>query len=243
MKQPFSKSGRSTAAFGAVNLALVLGSASLLVWGGLYVGKYSGRFDPDEFSEIPHGRPPKVVTAAVDPAAETIKKGAKVYSQVCVACHQADGNGNPGGGIPPLAGSDWVLADGPNRIIRIVLHGLEGPVKVNGTTWGQNQMPPQAKNADNPAGLSPDDVALVLSYVRNAWGNKASLVTTEMVTAVAKETATQVGYWHPDDLLKLPATVGGGAPAGAPQTPDQLKAALKALPADQLEALLKEMKK
>ncbi len=243
MKRHSPEFGRSKAAFGAVNLSLLLGSASLLIWGGLYVGKYSGRFDPDEFSEIPHGRPPKVVIAALDPSAESIKKGAKIYSQVCVACHQADGNGNPSGGIPPLAGSDWVMAEGPNRLIRIVLHGLEGPVKVNGTTWGQNQMPAQAKSADNPAGLSPEDISHVLSYVRNAWGNKAPMVSMDMVMTVSKETSTQAGYWHPDDLMKMPAMVGGGAPAGAAQTPDQLKAALKALPADQLEALLKEIKK
>lgn len=238
---PFASRGRTTG-FGALNLTLLIGSASLLIWGGLYVGKYSGRFDPDEFSELPHGRPPKLVVAALDPNAEIIKKGAKVYSQVCVACHQADGNGNPGGGIPPLAGSEWVTAEGPNRIIRIVLHGLQGPVQVMGTTWGQNQMPSQMKTADNPAGLAPDDIAHVLSYVRNAWGNKASLVTVEMVNSVMKETASQSGYWSPDELMKMPAAMAGGTGAAAPSA-DDIKNSLKAMKPDQLEALLKEIKK
>ncbi len=229
--------------FGSLNLSLLIGSASLLIWGGLYVGKYSGRFDSDEFSEIPHGRPAKPVVAALDPNAETIKKGAKVYAAVCIACHQADGNGNPGGGIPPLAGSDWVTTEGPSRIIRIVLHGLEGPVKVNGTAWGQNQMPAQAKTADNPAGLTPEDIANVLSYVRNAWGNKAPMVSVDMVSTVIKDTAAKSGYWNPDDLMKMPVMVGGGAAPSAAMTPDQLKAALKALSGEQLEALMKEVKK
>ena len=243
MKTVFSSDKMATGGFGALNLSLLIGSASLLIWGGLYVGKYSGRFDSDEFSEIPHGRPAKTVSAALDPNAEAIKKGAKVYSAVCSACHQADGNGNPGGGIPPLAGSDWVTTEGPNRIIRIVLHGLEGPVKVNGTAWGQNQMPAQAKTADNPAGLTPDDIANVLSYVRNAWGNKAPMVSVDMVSAVMKETTAKSGYWNPDDLMKMPVMVGGGSAPGSAMTPDQLKSALKALPGDQLEALLKELKK
>lgn len=229
--------------FGALNLSLLIGSASLLIWGGLYVGIYSGRFESDEFSEIPHNRPGKMVMAALDPNAEIIKKGAKVYAAVCIACHQADGNGNPSGGIPPLAGSDWVTAEGPNRIIRIVLHGLEGPVKVNGTAWGQNQMPAQAKTADNPAGLTPEDIANVLSYVRNAWGNKAPMVSMDMVSSVMKDTSAKAGYWNPDDLMKMPVMVGGGGPPSASMTPDQLKSALKALPVEQLEALMKEIKK
>lgn len=238
-----SKGAHRVSGFGALNLTLLVGSATLLVWGGLYVGKYSGRFDPDEFSEVPHGRPPKFVQVALDPNAEILKKGQKVYSMSCIACHQADGNGNPGGGIPPLAGSDWVMADGPNRIIHIVLHGLQGPVKVNDTVWGQNQMPPQAKNPDNPAGLPPEDVAHVLSYVRNSWGNKASLVTVDMVNAVIKETASQSAMWTPDELMKMPTAMPGGPASASAPTQEQIKAALKALPDDQLQALLKEIKK
>jgi mono/diheme cytochrome c family protein len=231
---------RAHRAFGLLHTFLLTGSASLLLWAGLYVGRYGGRFEGDEFNELPHGRPAKVVAAAADPNAKIFQLGAKVY-QNCAACHQADGNGDPGKNIPPLVGSDWVLADSPNRIIRIVLNGLNGPVKVKDTTWSGNAMNPWRKTADNPAGLSNEDVAAVLSYVRNNWGNKAGIVTPEQVAAIAAETEKRSDQWTADELLKVPMTAG--APSAAALTPEQLKAALKALPADALDALLKDVKK
>lgn len=236
-----SQSSRAERGSGLVEAVVLLGSAALLVWGGLYVGSYSGRFDGSEFSEIPHGQPAKQVAASADPNAVVLKAGLKAYNATCVACHQADGNGNPSLNIPPLAGSDWVLADAPSRIIRIVVHGLKDPIKVKDTVWSGGLMYAQVKSADNLTGLTPDEIAAVLSYVRNSWGNKASLVTPEQVAAVMKETEKHEGNWTADELLKVP--LAAGAPAMAALTPDQLKQALKALPAEALEALLKEVKK
>ena len=239
--QPFSNADRrGQRAFGLLNTFLLVGSASLLLWAGLYVGKYGGRFDGDEFSEIPHGRPPKVINSAPDPITITIKRGAIVY-QNCAACHLADGNGDPGKNIPPLAGSDWVQSDSPNRIIRIVLNGLNGPVKVKDTVWNGNAMNPWRKSTDNPSGLSNEDIAAVLSYIRNTWGNKAGIVTPDQVAAISKETEKRADAWTAEELLKVPLT--GGAPTSAALTPEQLKAALKALPADALDALFKDVKK
>ena len=102
-------------------------------------------------------------------------------------------------------------------------------------------MNPWLKTADNPAGLTPDEIAATLSYVRNSWGNKASLVSTEQVAAILKETEKRSDPWTEQELLKVP--LAAGAPAMAALTPDQLKLALKALPADALEALLKDVKK
>lgn len=240
-KQPSPNAApRGWRAFGLLHTFLLAGSASLLLWAGLYVGKYGGRFEGDEFDESPHGRPAKVVAAPADPNAKIFQLGARVY-QNCAACHQADGNGDPGKNIPPLVGSDWVLADSPNRIIRIVLNGLKDPVKVKDTMWTGNAMNPWRKNTDNPAGLSNEDVAAVLSYVRNTWGNKAGIVTPEQVAAIATETEKRSDQWTADELLKVPMTTG--APTAAALTPEQLKAALKALPADALDALLKDVKK
>lgn len=229
--------------FGTVDTLLLVGGAALLAWGGLYVGRYSGRFDANEFDEIPHGPAPKVVAVAADPNAAVLKAGLAVYNKTCVNCHLADGNGRPEApyNIPPLAGSDWVLAESPNRIARIAMHGLTGPVKVKDTMYQGGVMNPQGQSADNPTGLTNEEIAAALSYVRNSWGNKASIVTVAQIDAIAKEVGKRTENWTVEELMKVP--MSGGASASAAITPDQLKAALKALPAAELEAVLKDVKK
>lgn len=231
--------------FGLLNGLLLVGSAALLVWGGVYVGKYGGRFDGAEFNELPYGRPAKVVATAADPNDKVLKAGLVAYNATCINCHQADGMGNPSLHIPPLVGTDWVLADGPNRLIRVVAHGLKGPIKLNGQPFnaaGLGAMNPWLKTADNPVGLTPGEIAAVLSYVRNSWGNKASMVTEEQVQAVleAEKGRDASESWTQEELDLIP--VSGGAPAtGGELTPDQLKEALKKLPAEQLKSLLQEV--
>jgi nitrite reductase (NO-forming) len=236
-----SRSTSLRSGIGTVETRVVVGSAALLAWGGLYVGRYSGRFDADEFDELPHARAPKVVAVAADPNAAVIKAGQGAYGKSCVACHQADGMGNPGLNIPPLAGSDWIMESSPTRIIRIVLHGLGGPVKVKDTMYTGGAMNPWLKTPDNTAGLTPEEIAAALSYARNSWGNKASIVTADQVNAVLKETEKRSDPWTRDELMKVP--LASGASATAALTPDQLKAALKGLSAAELEAVLKDLKK
>ena len=240
-KPSSSKTRNRRRGFGTVDTVLMVGSAALILWGGLYVGRYSGRFDADEFDEQPHARAPKVVAGSADPNAAVLKLGLVAYGKSCVACHQADGNGNPGLNIPPLAGSDWIMENSPNRIIRIVLHGLGGPVKVKDTVYTGGAMNPWLKTPDNTAGLTPEEIAAALSYARNAWGNKAGIVTPDQVAAVLKETEKRSDPWTADELAKVPLTAGSATSAAL--TPDQLKAALKALPAAALEEVLKDVKK
>jgi mono/diheme cytochrome c family protein len=236
-------SGRwvSMAGASALDLCVLVAAAGLLAWGGLYIGAYSGRFDANEFSEIARGPAAKVVAASADPNAKTLAVGAAIYTQ-CAACHLADGSGDPGKNIPPLAGSEWVQAPGPGRIIRVVLLGLGGKITVKGQDYSGNQMNPWMKTAENPGGLSAEDIAAVLSYVRNSWGNKAGMVTPDQVKlvadAVSKETHPAGWTQSPDDLMKMPEMVGGGA---ASPSIDDLKNALKALSPDKRAALLKEV--
>jgi nitrite reductase (NO-forming) len=104
---------------------------------------------------------------------ERMKAGAIVFKTNCAACHQQNGQGIPHA-FPPLAGSDFLMAD-KKRSIKIVKHGLEGPVTVNGNTY----------NSVMPAlGLSDDDVASVLTFVRNSFGNKGDGVTLEEVKSI-----------------------------------------------------------
>jgi len=118
--------------------------------------------------------------------------GQRIYLRVCFVCHQPNGLGVPGA-FPPLAGSTIVAGD-PDRLIRIVLHGLQGPVEVNGTTFN-NTMPAQG------AVLKDFEIANALTYVRSAWGNHATPVTVEAVTHV-RATVKRDTMWTWAELTK-----------------------------------------
>jgi mono/diheme cytochrome c family protein len=99
------------------------------------------------------------------------------------------------GAFPPLAGSEWVTKD-PETPIRIVLHGLQGPIEVKGVTYN-NVMPEWGSK------LSNEEIAAVLTHERSNWGNSAGEITPDMVDKIRKETADRTGTWTPDELQKL----------------------------------------
>jgi len=101
---------------------------------------------------------------------EKLKHGEKIYTQACLACHQATGAGIPNA-FPPLAGSDFLNED-VKRAIEVVKHGLTGEIVVNGDAYN-SVMPPQ--------NLSDQEIASVLTYIYNNWGNNKTEVTTKMV--------------------------------------------------------------
>ena len=107
-----------------------------------------------------------------------IEKGKQVYMGLCVACHQADGKGLPGA-FPTLAKSDYMLAD-RERAIRVVLKGLTGPITVNGQTIN-SVMPPQE------AVLTDTQIADVLTYVFNAWGNQGDSFKADTVKGIRNQ--------------------------------------------------------
>jgi nitrite reductase (NO-forming) len=111
-----------------------------------------------------------------DDLADSVKRGQAVYTSTCVSCHQVNGAGVPGV-FPPLAKSDYLMSDA-KRAIRTVLHGLEGEITVNGEPYNQ-QMPSQSH-------LTDGQVADVLNYVRNNWGNQGPAVTPSQVKAERK---------------------------------------------------------
>ena len=105
--------------------------------------------------------------------AERMEFGKQAYMQTCFACHQAEGQGIANA-FPPLAKSDYLNAD-VNRAIDIVLHGKTGEITVNGEKYN-SIMTAQT--------LSDEEIANVLTYVYNSWGNSKKEVTPEMVKAV-----------------------------------------------------------
>src|SRR4051812_47861618 len=177
-------------------LVLLFVFSGLIFWAGTYLNRYSGQFDPGIFNENAHPHKGDVVVAKADP----MKVGAAVYAGSCVNCHLATGLGTPPG-IPPLAGSEWVNGS-EERIIRIVLYGLSGPIKVKGTEFN-GAMPAHGKVAGSGFNLSDERVAAVLTFVRQSFGNNSPAVAPEQVSAIhAKE-----GDRKPmtaDELAKLP---------------------------------------
>lgn len=160
-------------------------------FGSIYMVHNSVRFDPLVVNE--HAKREK--PGATGPVALTrAQLGKRVYTSTCMACHQASGMGVPGQ-YPPLAGSDWVTGS-EERMIRIVLHGLNGPITVSGQEYN-NVMAPLG------AVLKDEQIANVLSYVRSEWGNSAPEVQPETVSKVRAETAAHTGYWTAPDLLKI----------------------------------------
>ena len=105
---------------------------------------------------------------------ERMASGRKLYAAHCAACHQADGQGLAGA-FPPLAGSDYLASGGPAIAINVVLNGLTGPIKVNGKDYS-SVMP-------NMSYLSDSDVADVVTYVFNSWGNPGGEVNSAEVAA------------------------------------------------------------
>ena len=132
-------------------------------------------------------------------ALERYKAGKALYNEddYCGTCHRADGQGLPAADFPPLAGSEWVTGD-LDRLIKVTLHGLIGPIEVRGVSYsGRVPMMP-FKDL-----LSDEEVAAILTYVRNAFGNSSSTVEPDAVARVRASTADRTGFYTGAELISL----------------------------------------
>ena len=170
---------------GALGMLKVEGPEDRLVYSGKEV-------DSDYISE--KAGPPSTAVAS---AATALGKGTldfktqaaageALFKGTCSVCHQPTGQGLPNV-FPPLAKSDFLMAD-KQRSIEVVLKGLTGPVTVNGKTYN-SVMPPMSQ-------LRDDEVANILTYVRNAWGNKGEQVSAAEVTATRSKIKLPPGAAH-----------------------------------------------
>jgi len=116
--------------------------------------------------------------------------GKAIYDGLCLTCHQADGKGLSGI-YPPLAGSDWIAGEA-RPLIRTLLHGLSGPLVINGQTYGVLPMPPM--------GLDDRQLADVLSFVRSSFSNNAAPVTPEQVAAERAASTARATPWTAADI-------------------------------------------
>jgi len=132
-------------------------------------------------------------------------QGAEMYAHYCAVCHGPEGRGIPGV-FPPLAGSEWVTAPAPDRLIRMQLDGLQGPITVKGEPYGALTDLPRRDLLNN------QELATLLTFVRGNtnWGNAASPVTAAAVKVIREATATRGSPWTTAELLEIP--VGGPDP-------------------------------
>jgi mono/diheme cytochrome c family protein len=123
---------------------------------------------------------------------DPIAEGQQVYTRVCQACHQANGQGIQGV-FPTLAGTNWVVNE-PDNVVKIVLNGLQGELVRDDATY-DGVMPA----FDN---LSDQEIAAVISYIRNDFGNDASEYPEERVTQIRELTADISGAYNEAQVLE-----------------------------------------
>lgn len=154
--------------------------AGLIIWGVGYIASHTGW--PLAGGD---SRTPIVVVETADDIS-----GERIYSNECAACHQDNGQGVVGS-FPPLVDTEWVTGD-PDVPVAIIYDGLHGPIEVAGTTY-DGEMPAVGQ------GLSAAEVAAVTTYIRSAWGNDASAVTTEEVEGY-RERFPDRAMWTAEEL-------------------------------------------
>jgi len=169
---------------GALAILQVTGEEQLALYSGkqvdeMYLGDKVADLKPG--ATAAHARATGTVTKE-----QQIEAGSVLYKGTCSTCHQESGEGLPNV-FPPLAKSDYLTSD-PRRAIAIVLNGLTGPVKVNGTEYN-SVMPPMSQ-------LNDDEVANILTYALNTWGNKGPAITPSEVAGIRATTKRAEGAAH-----------------------------------------------
>jgi mono/diheme cytochrome c family protein len=180
---------------------------------GLKVLEAAGQKPLDEWMQLPYeaalahinghnvGQDPLTKGSKTDlegKERELFVKGEEIYKRegFCITCHQPDGNGLSASQFPPLAGVEWVTGN-QERLIKITLKGIMGPIDVKGKTYpGQVPMTPFGGMLDD------EEIAAVLTFVRNAFGNKAPAILPEKVKEVRNNIKDKEGFYSAEELLK-----------------------------------------
>lgn len=140
----------------------------------------------------------KTPSTAVVRAVPAVRSGAELYASACASCHQNRGEGRfPV--FPPLAGSPWANGD-PKRLAALTLHGVSGPLEVNGIEYS-GLMPGFSHLTDR-------ELARLLRHVRTSWGNESGPLTAADVAAVRLSTRGRRTPWSAQDLEAPRSTPG-----------------------------------
>ena len=187
-----SMDAEPTAGRRAVPVWLLVLLFALLYWGMVYFDQRGAWANPQvylpyhSFVELQRFQPPTT---------EGNELGRQFFENVCALCHNTDGTGKPGQG-PSFVDSEWVKGS-PNRMIRIPLSGLTGPITVKGQEYNLSMTAMGASMTD-------EQLAAVLTYIRQSWGNKAAPITPAQVKAVRAEVGNRSQPWTAAELSNLP---------------------------------------
>ena len=169
---------------GALALLEVSGEQNLEIYSGKQVDE---TYLSDKVASLaPVSAAAKSKAAGTLTKEQQIEAGSVLFKGTCSTCHQENGEGLADV-FPPLAKSDY-LTSNPQRAIGVVLNGLSGPVTVNGKSYN-SVMPPMSQHTD-------DEIANILTYALNSWGNSGGVVSKEQVQKVRASTKRPEGAAH-----------------------------------------------
>lgn len=181
---------------GAGSIFALAVTVAAVIIAGVYVAKYSGLDSEsyyessavaEEIAALGGGTPGEEEVVVYDP----VKEGKKLYTANCMACHQATGLGITGA-FPPLAESEWVTGN-PERTIRVILSGLTGKVTVKGVDYNSTM-------TAIGAALSDKQIAEIVTYIRQDFGNASAAVDESLVATVREASSDHSGAWTEDEL-------------------------------------------
>jgi mono/diheme cytochrome c family protein len=168
----------------------------VVFWAGLYLAYNSGGFQANVFDPTLVSWTGGGAGAADAGPPDPMVLGRRIFTQNCVVCHQATGQG-VAGQFPPLVDSEWVLSTGwhgDNHLVKLLLHGLQGVIEVKGNIYN-NAMPAQ--------NLNDAQISAVLTYIRNEWGNSAAPISEQFVAKIREETAGRAEPWTQPELQAI----------------------------------------
>lgn len=198
-KAKITNGSEPSVGFAPVPVVIFLFIGILFFLGQLYLDRYAGGFNAKVYE--PYASWKMVKDLQPKGTGDLLfEQGKKIYGLACLACHQASGLG-AAGIAPPLAGSEWVLAPGPNRLLRVIHSGLSGPITVKGVPYNL-AMPGMGRDLN----LSAEDLAAVATYIRgnSDWGNNAPPVTPEQAQAVLDQIKDRQTQWTAQELSTIP---------------------------------------
>jgi mono/diheme cytochrome c family protein len=203
LTQPVSEGSQSKPDHNTVPIWLIVSLFLLLYWAMVYFDQRGGWFNEQVYA--PYRSIEQVMALQpVSGDAEFLQKGKQLYGLNCAVCHMEGGTGNPANGCPPLMGSEWVSAPGAGRIIRIVSKGATGPIEVMGKVWSGGTMLAIGDQMPGDEKQKAENIAAIISYVRNTFGNKASMVSPEEVAAVREQIKGKTTYYSAEELKAAP---------------------------------------